>query len=116
VKYSAKFIKDVKEAFPDDPRLAGDLEKGYLTVKVALEAESQMSITPGEIVRAFDTGNEKAIYDKAKKKVHAKELYERWEKIFADYLKKNGLTETEAWMEERDNSYIEVRKAERAKK
>lgn len=67
MKYSADFVKKVKTAYPDWKELHVVLEKGSDLVGRYLDDSRHFSMSPAEIVEAFEQGREQDVLMAAKK-------------------------------------------------
>ena len=66
------------------------LESGDEAIGIGLRSISQEGFLPEEIVEACTTQNYQGIYQKAKRQLAARQLFEEWRKMQAEYFISHG--------------------------
>ena len=77
-RYPEDFRSRVKACFPDSKALYDALDTGNASVGNYLEVACSFTMTPETIVAIFEAGNERAVYDAAKKSALIRALYSEW--------------------------------------
>ena len=78
MKYPEKFVKKVKTVYPDWQEMHKALEREDPIVGDYLRDEAYFSMSPAEIVEAFEQGHEQDVLKEAKRANKSLKLYVEW--------------------------------------
>ncbi|KKS28358.1 MAG: hypothetical protein UU89_C0038G0005 [Parcubacteria group bacterium GW2011_GWC2_42_11] len=82
VKYTPKFVEKVKAVYPERTEVHEAVERGSELVGRYLELSRNLSMSPAQIIEAFEQGREQDVLTAAKKADECAKLYAEWNKFY----------------------------------
>jgi hypothetical protein len=84
--YPLDFVNKVKSLYPEQHNLFHYLEIGAVFAGRLLDDYRYKSITPSEIIAAFDKGTEQELKSKAEYIIACNEVYREWSQLYDEQV------------------------------
>lgn len=82
MKYSSDFVARVKTAYPNEPDIHEALDKGNDSLGYYLDDSRWLSMSPAQIIEAFEQGRQQDVLEAAKQAVERIKIYEEWNDLY----------------------------------